>query len=195
MDEYAECAICLINEIVGEEKCTNDCGHSFCKSCIDSWFDSGKNNCPLCRQQINYFDYKEDRFRVVFKTPDLPASTHIEPNGLGGPARPSRPVINDNANLIQIDKRLLSGYRLSLFFVSVVVGLQGLLIYNLKQQRHLMTEEYDSCIRNNSALNHIITTNQYTDQGDGDIVFMFDTSINNFVRCLIPEYYIRQCFS
>ena len=60
-----ECAICL-NEIPAIDKCINDCGHSFCKSCIDTWFDRGKNDCPICRHPIIYFNHNHLYFTFKY---------------------------------------------------------------------------------------------------------------------------------
>ena len=51
-----DCIICL-NPITN--KCTLDCNHSFCFTCIDKWqntrnltYGGGcKNNCPICRRK------------------------------------------------------------------------------------------------------------------------------------------------
>ena len=44
------CAICL-----GPTKdlCYLDCGHSFCRECLDNWTtQSGKHHCPMCRKPL-----------------------------------------------------------------------------------------------------------------------------------------------
>ena len=50
------CSICLdtINE---NNLCKTNCNHSYCKSCIDRWFDKQKVSCPMCRTKITYFMY------------------------------------------------------------------------------------------------------------------------------------------
>ena len=60
------CSICLIQYIPIEQKCITNCNHSFCKSCLDTWFDEGKNSCPICRQVIQYFNYNNQLVRVIF---------------------------------------------------------------------------------------------------------------------------------
>ena len=40
-----QCAICL-DSIVDEQECINNCGHKFCKPCLDQYLDSGKTECP-----------------------------------------------------------------------------------------------------------------------------------------------------
>ena len=49
-----ECSICLTNDIIPFNKCITQCSHSFCKGCLDKWFDRGKNTCPMCRKTDNY---------------------------------------------------------------------------------------------------------------------------------------------
>ena len=46
-------------------KCINNCGHIFCKSCLDTWLNRGNNNCPLCRQKIEYFEYRTEKYRLI----------------------------------------------------------------------------------------------------------------------------------
>ena len=46
------CPICLQN-ISLDDKHYCHCGHIFHCACINHWIDSGKNECPVCRQNIN----------------------------------------------------------------------------------------------------------------------------------------------
>ena len=57
------CTICLeeLNDIIQ----LNDCSHSFCKSCIYDWFNNGKNICPLCRTNINTYNYNDKNYQLV----------------------------------------------------------------------------------------------------------------------------------
>lgn len=41
-----ECVICL--EAIKDEKKLELCTHSFCRSCIDEYFETVKKNCPVC---------------------------------------------------------------------------------------------------------------------------------------------------
>ena len=45
-----ECSVCLFGKSK-RQKLTLNCGHSFCKSCIDTWTKTN-NSCPLCRKPI-----------------------------------------------------------------------------------------------------------------------------------------------
>jgi hypothetical protein len=44
-----ECPICYDNVKV---ECITECGHTFCKACMDRWFRKGHMDCPLCRSRI-----------------------------------------------------------------------------------------------------------------------------------------------
>ena len=62
-----ECTICF-NNIVKNDKCTLSCNHSFCKSCLYRWIEQGiKFTCPICRQNIEYFIYKDETYKVKKK--------------------------------------------------------------------------------------------------------------------------------
>ena len=61
-----QCAICL-DTIIKEQECINNCGHRFCKSCLDRYLDSGKTECPLCRQIIQYFEHNSEHYRLILK--------------------------------------------------------------------------------------------------------------------------------
>ena len=39
-----DCSICLNEEIEDLDKCMNNCGHIFCKSCLDTWLNRGNDD-------------------------------------------------------------------------------------------------------------------------------------------------------
>ena len=46
------CAICLSTPF---QLCYLDCGHGFCRECLDGWTaHSGKQQCPMCRKPIRF---------------------------------------------------------------------------------------------------------------------------------------------
>jgi len=50
IQELDECPICLgTNEIDSQLPCN----HKFCRSCIESWAESGNGKCPLCRREFS----------------------------------------------------------------------------------------------------------------------------------------------
>ncbi|ODQ51596.1 hypothetical protein SAICODRAFT_31231 [Saitoella complicata NRRL Y-17804] len=46
------CLVCL-SDFAPNEVCRKltKCGHLFHKECIDQWLTTGRNSCPLCREQ------------------------------------------------------------------------------------------------------------------------------------------------
>lgn len=51
VDTQITCIICLENLQVGKYKRDTQCGHTFHKTCIDSWLREHKT-CPTCRRTI-----------------------------------------------------------------------------------------------------------------------------------------------
>ena len=70
-----ECSICLTTNICQNNKCITQCNHSFCKQCLDKWFDKGKNTCPMCRSQLQYFTHDGSYTRVISIDRPLTAPT------------------------------------------------------------------------------------------------------------------------
>jgi hypothetical protein len=61
------CSVCLTPEIPEGSRCSTDCGHMYCKECLDRWFDRGNRSCPLCRTDIQYIQQGENNYRIVLK--------------------------------------------------------------------------------------------------------------------------------
>ena len=49
IDNVSKCIICFENISIGERHYLH-CGHIFHCTCINKWFNFGKNYCPICRQ-------------------------------------------------------------------------------------------------------------------------------------------------
>jgi len=172
-----ECAICLVNEINEVEKCRNDCGHTFCKSCIDTWFDRGNNNCPMCRQEINYFDHNNTHYRVIFKRP------------------PTQRIIHPRTRVVTLST---ATYR---FIQYVGIGL--LCIFLLQEYRLMqateryddLSDSYNKCLHNTSILEGYRHQSDYIDISHEEDVFIFDMELNKYIKCSIPYYYKDRCLS
>jgi len=59
-----DCSICL-QTIEDSLKCTTQCEHQFCKSCLDRWFNAHHLSCPMCRQDIRYITHQGETTRIV----------------------------------------------------------------------------------------------------------------------------------
>ena len=202
-----ECAICL-NEIPAIDKCINDCGHSFCKSCIDTWFDRGKNDCPICRHPIIYFNHNSDHYRIIIKKQQSPRANNgaqtINPQGPYRPgtnSRTNRPNTNANQeeqatnNRLYINRGTFNAFKISMLFVSILVSLQGYLIYHLKIKYSNLIDRHNLCIHDTADLTNLIDVNHLIDTNEQDEVYMYDKAMYNLVQCLLPKYFIDLCFS
>ena len=61
------CTICLISPIPPLNLCTTNCGHRYCKTCLETWQNRMKRDCPICRKDINYYMYNNSQIRPVFR--------------------------------------------------------------------------------------------------------------------------------
>ena len=78
--ETKNCSICLKENLTNEILCSTNCTHNFCKECLDQWLDTGKSTCPLCRQNIQYFQHKGNQFRIVYQLNRRNSRNNIENN-------------------------------------------------------------------------------------------------------------------
>ena len=60
-----QCTICF-NPMNTENKCTTNCNHSYCKPCLDTWFNRGEKTCPICRTDIEYINHNSETIRIIF---------------------------------------------------------------------------------------------------------------------------------
>lgn len=52
---HAQCSVCLMDLVQGEDICRTPCSHDFHRSCLEEWVLSnryGPTGCPLCREPI-----------------------------------------------------------------------------------------------------------------------------------------------
>ena len=180
-----ECSICLIDNIPENEKCINNCGHTFCKSCIDNWFNSGKNICPMCRQIITYFDYHNEKYRVIFNTSNTSNTSNAS----------NASNITINPSLVSVDRRIYNAFRLFVLGLSVFMGSQLFMIQSLYHQKYNLIDNLNNCLYNNTHLHNTIQLNHMIDLSDQDYIFMKQSHSNNVYFCKIPIYYINQCFT
>lgn len=51
LNDSFQCAICM-ESFLTRDPVNGDCGHIFCRACIDQWFKETKSTCPTCRTKI-----------------------------------------------------------------------------------------------------------------------------------------------
>jgi len=167
-----ECSICLIPTIEEREKCTNDCGHSFCKPCLDGWLNRGKFSCPLCRQPITYFDYNSEKYRLI---------------KVSQPQNQTNQTLNQT---ITIDKKIFKYLKFVAFIVSAGVLFQGYLIHHINSKYSSLKEKYTIDTNNYNEIIHDYNTINLEEQTQ---ITLFNPIINEYLKCWIPDYFIRSC--
>jgi hypothetical protein len=162
------CSVCLVSEIPAGTRCVTDCGHMFCKDCLDLWFDRGNRSCPLCRTDIQYIRHGEYNYRLVLKE-----------------VRPQQ--IQDNGNYMYIHTRFYNMMRFTFLFMT------GIILFGLatRYMNHLdkmeLERDYDTCTRN--LTNHERLIHELQDDPEDVRV-----TLSRGVRwCRIPYYFLRTC--
>ena len=174
------CSICL-EEIATEAECINNCGHRFCKPCLDQYLDLGKTECPLCRQKIQYFEHNSEHFRLILKK-----VTQIR-------AEPPNP------NTVVVDRKKINFVR----FICI-----GLLVTNIinmfmgdvyTAQQNILLKQYQDCERNITDLQSDIVNLEetITDISTSEYAYYFviDKLRGLQTNCYLPVTLINTCFN
>lgn len=180
-----QCAICL-DSIVDEQECINNCGHKFCKPCLDQYLDSGKNECPLCRQPIQYFEHNSEHFRLILKKV---TDRQREPR-----------VLQPNHLVVDRKKYMIYKFIFIALFTTNIMDMFMHKIYDAQQ--NLLLEKYQECEKNNTALTNTILNledtiidvypNDNTEYSDYFIIDKFRGLQSN---CYLPTNLINTCFN
>lgn len=181
-----DCTVCL-EKINNMELCINNCGHTFCKPCIDGWLDKGKRSCPLCRQDIRYFENNGDKYRVIFKTI----------NNSQRPSQNRRPILNPD--YVPINRKLFNTIKLAFYGVAIFAFIQSITITRLKNEVGDCTENYHICSDNNTLLNDYIESegllNDIDAYDDYSHSLIYDTKDDVLKPCIIPKFILDRCFT
>lgn len=129
-----ECSICLTSNIISTEKCTLNCHHSFCKPCLDGWFNTGKVSCPICIQQINYFENNNNNYRIVKINNNINNT-------------------NDNNNYVMIYKKTCLVLRIIALIVICGILFQSYIIHYLYDKKNQVEDNYSE--ENEKLINFI----------------------------------------
>lgn len=170
-----ECSICLIQNIPENEKCINNCGHSFCKPCLDGWFNTGKYSCPLCIQQIQYFKYNRENYRVIKPVNNNINTSRIRTNNL------------DNIRIQFINTKRKYIYLLFILTIISAFFVQFYFIYELDNNNKDLKKLYNT---ETTKYINIINENNLIDVNNMINIKMFYPKSSN---CSIPFYYFNKC--
>lgn len=58
-----ECPICF-QEILAEDLITTNCNHIYCYDCFNKWLNKNKTTCPICRINLEFFEYKNTNYKL-----------------------------------------------------------------------------------------------------------------------------------
>ena len=185
-----KCSICLDEDVESNDLCSTGCDHQFCKSCLDEWFDQGKISCPMCREEIKYFEHDNEKNRIVKLSSSIGE-------------------INDNntLNLIRlihkqkIRLRIYKTFNYVLLFYNVYLSLKNSLLYNKIHEYH---NDYIDCSNN---VTDLIDENKALSDHNKDLLNSCNGNFNGFIdiylygdhgeqySCSIPEFFIQKCIA
>lgn len=171
LNEYLnDCPICLSNVT---DITTTNCGHSYCKICIDNCLDS-KPECPMCRQNIRYIKNSSETIRVV------------------------RYSINSNASNNRIINPEIFMYYYSRYKAYQLFNIVSIfyIIYNLykinllNNQNTILDKKLNDCIDNTTNLENYISDYTISNIRLENVQII----VNNIIRvCKMPIEYINMC--
>ena len=186
------CSICLKENIHEKDRCETNCNHSFCKKCLDDWFDRGKITCPLCRGEIKYFNHDKQFNRIIKleKRGDLNNlnQTNIQ-NHLN-----SRENLNNIEMMIQtilIENRKFKCYFYVTLFTSLTYMANYYICSSYLEDKNI---ELGICGHNNTVLSQDLNDcyNIVNHLDDSTYVTIYNEDL--YSKCYIPTIFYNQCF-
>tara|TARA_B100001287_G_C22504310_1_gene445167 strand:+ start:136 stop:741 length:606 start_codon:yes stop_codon:yes gene_type:complete len=182
------CSICLKEDIDFKDICNTNCNHSFCKECIDDWFNRGKNTCPLCRTEIKSFKYNNENHKII--NIRIRDQNSINNQNLIDFLRNN---INQDINEIMI-RNLYNRYRYikCCFYFSLFTSLNYIInYYNCSFNYNELYNKYNDCENNNTML--LDDLNELNnDNDDISVTIIYD---DYYSKCNIPESIYLNCFN
>ena len=185
------CTICMKEELKNEDIYTTDCNHSFCKECLDDWFQRGNNSCPLCRSEINTYSYKDEKYKLIIY--NISSNENNE-------------NINDVQSLENISDiniiyntivKKLARLRIVFFITSACFLFTFNSHINLIAKYNELRSEYDDCMDNNlnitSYLNNCLSNIPNNLMNQGYYISMYNGEITR--RCFYPLNFYNICFN
>lgn len=166
------CSICLDDNIDNPVK--TDCSHNYCKKCFEDWLNTGTRKCPMCRKDINTYEYNDDNYKLVLIQPNTSSRENT-----------TESIIIDTRPILERKITFYKFYVYSAFLLLIYVN------YIYSKQLYindLLEDKYQSCMENITDITDILNNEntEYTNV----IMMMPDQS---FKRCMIPEKYYMYC--
>ena len=165
-----------------------DCKHSFCKECLDDWFQRGNQTCPLCRSYIDTYIYKDETHKLIIHR--VERDTNINQINFND-------LINHNIivrNIVRKNIKLrFYGFSMTILFLYILNNY----LYSL-QNINILSNELNICNLNLTSIKEdlnqcqsMIPNGDYL--GAGYYVSMFNGEISR--RCFYPLNFYNICFN
>ena len=163
-----QCIICF-KRIIDENKCILECPHFFCKSCLDSWFNQGKDSCTLCRNKITYYTKNSENYRIIHNKQNRQSRNQIM-------------IDNDHHRHVVVFCR-----------ISFILNLVSLyFIFDYMFENESLNRYLRSCITNNTLVSDTLYSCENTVL---DEINVFNYNSHSFYTCSFPIHYINKCFN
>ena len=181
-DQYT-CTICMKEDLNKDEIYYTNCGHEFCKPCLDDWFKRGNQSCPLCRSEINYYKHNDEKYKLIIHR--VESDNHTERINVNN-------LINNSLLVRNIVK---SNIRLRFYGISMTSLFLYMLnnyLYELNNVNDL-NNELKICNMNNTHLQDSLNSCESNDNYEsGYYVSMFNGELSR--RCFYPLNFYNICF-
>ena len=181
-DQYT-CTICMKEDLNKGEIYYTNCGHEFCKPCLDDWFKRGNQSCPLCRSEINYYKHNDEKYKLIIHR--VESDNHTERINVNN-------LINNSLLVRNIVK---SNIRLRFYGISMTSLFLYMLnnyLYELNNVNDL-NNELKICNMNNTHLQDSLNSCESNDNYEsGYYVSMFNGELSR--RCFYPLNFYNICF-
>jgi len=182
-DQYT-CTICMKEDLNKDEIYYTNCGHEFCKPCLDDWFKRGNQSCPLCRSEINYYKHNDEKYKLIIHR--VESDNHTERINVNN-------LINNSLLVRNIVK---SNIRLRFYGISMTSLFLYMLnnyLYELNNVNDL-NNELKICQINNTRLQDSLNSRESNDySGLGYYVSIFNGELSR--RCFYPLNFYNICFN
>ena len=179
-----QCAICF-NNMTGETICTTNCNHSYCKQCLDTWFDRGEKSCPICRSDIQYLTHKSENIRIIFN--------RLQQDNVINISNDNDHIVHNNLRmqLVIRSNHLLRKY---IYLACLIISFQIYISITDSNNLYACANNLVICNTNNTYLQDEIT-NQEIKMADVSNLDVINIYRNIVTTCSFPLYYIHKCFT
>ena len=181
-----KCSVCLSS--MDSDSYTTNCNHTFCKDCIEEWFNNNHSDCPMCRTRINECIHNNDNTKIKIY--------FLNNNNINNR--------NNHNNRLELENRILRNvvkrYNCSVCFILGLFLWEKLTNYSCISNYNLLKGEYDSLSENYIELNNSYSNLYNKDFCSYDINEMsdfVDVSLYSYQKiigvCSIPVEYLYSC--